>query len=1044
MSNPISRLFQSDESFCKCQSPKPLTQKSAAIQLRHLLLFWVGLFFVLPRLGLLLASEDSKPSVLFSIPSGIASETLRTAAEQADIDLMFRMDLVESVSTPSLDGKFSIEEAFATLLENSKLRIWYDPLSQSYAIMEIEDGSYRDVRETEPVKPKTNETNDMNKSKSKLRRFFSAVAGLLVASTPALQGQEMDIDDDVYELAAFEVEVSTGTILTGVDPVGTQVLGMWENDIIKTGGMDTNQLLSQIPQITSAFNQVPVLSSTDPGNSILRPQLRNFTTVSANSNTLVLIDGHKAVSAGQITSPDPGALPPIVLERIDVVPDGGSAIYGSDAVAGVINFVTKNRFNGTQVDVRYGFAENYYEADVNIMVGKTWKNGGAYIAFSHAEHDMLQGRDLDWFHQTTTNTGHGMPGTVVLNDGTTYALPNGAAGTIAQVDSLAGYTVIPEETRDSVFAVINQQLTDKIYIDARAYYSKRSNDMTSDSADGSWGDELVTAANPFFTPFGNETEHTVRWSYGDLKRTNVLEGYGVTGKMTVEMTENWKIRGMLNWGKSTTDVNAPLIDDAVEKAALLATSPGAAINPYDLSQTNAAVLDSIFYNERAYGRQTMLDARIILDGSLYELPGGDVSVAIGTEYTKEDSYLLNTTAKNTYTILEPDRDITAWFSEVAIPLVGENNSSAMVKSLVFSAAVRTDDYSIVGNTTNSKFGLNYKPTDAITFRANWGESFIAPSISDTIGASDTRAIVFTSPAWPGPDASDVGTTQAEKPLLFLAGGNADLKPQEATTWSTGVDIEVQSIEGLTLSATYYSIETKNEISNLFAGVYIPLGVQALYDSIYSNWIIKNPTIDFTRDYLSRISAYVNAGGGNSIDEAYALGDGSIYGIMDMRRNNLSLTEQNGLDFNANYYRNTDFGSFTANIGGSYLLKRDVATAQGADLVDAIESPGLNRLTLAANVGVTVDNIFASATIRHNGSYDVSPFVNGQTSVDAYTTIDLFARYNFKGDGFVEGLSLTALLGNVLDTNPPTYRAGQGYANGSTKGRLFQIGLSKKF
>ncbi len=363
--------MQGDESFCRCQSPKTFTRKAAAIQLRQLLLFWFGLFFVLPRFCSMLASEDTKPSVLFSIPSGIASETLRTAAEQADIDLLFRMDLVESVSTPSLDGKFSIEEAFAILLENSKLRLLYDPLSKSYAIVEIEDGSYRDTRDTGTVEPKTNETYDMNKPKSNVRKLFSALVGLFVATSTTVSGQIAE-DEDVYELEAFEI-ISTGTSLRGIDPVGTQVVGMWESDIIETGSMDTNQLLSQIPLITSAFNQVPVLPSTDAGNSIIRPQLRNFTTGSGSTNTLVLIDGHRAVNAGiTITSPDPGVLPPSIIERIDVVPDGGSAIYGSDAVAGVINFITKSRFNGTQIDTRYGFADSYYEADVNVTVGKTW------------------------------------------------------------------------------------------------------------------------------------------------------------------------------------------------------------------------------------------------------------------------------------------------------------------------------------------------------------------------------------------------------------------------------------------------------------------------------------------------------------------------------------------------------------------------------------------------------------------------------------------------------------------------------------------------
>ncbi len=643
-----------------------------------------------------------------------------------------------------------------------------------------------------------------------------------------------------------------------------------------------------------------------------------------------------------------------------------------------------------------------------------------------------------------TNRDTQNPGTIVLNDGTTYALPGRVPGTVSQTDALDGFSVIPEEVRDSIFAVYNQALSETVTLDVRAFYSKRTNDMYFDSANGTWGDEVITSANPFFSPIGDEIEHTVRWSYGDLLRVNHLEEYGLTAKLTAELGDNWQLRTLLNWGKSENFMEAPAINDGNEKAALASTSRETAINPYDLSQTSASVLEGVFYNDIARGRQTMNNARVILDGSLYELPGGKISLAVGGEYTKEESDFLITTSPTDVTVMKPERDITAYFAEIAVPLVGDDNAASGIESLVFSAAIRNDDYSGVGKTTNSKLGISYKPVESVTFRANWGESFIAPSIADTVGAPDTRAILFANPAFPGADINDAGTPQADLPLIFLAGGNANLKPQEATTWSTGVDVEVQSIEGLTLSATYYSIETENEVSNLFAGVFIPLGTQALYDPIYTNWIIKDPTIDFAKDYVSSINAYVNAGGGTSIDEIYAIGGGEVYAIMDFRRNNLSLTKQNGFDFNANYSRKTDFGSITANIGGSYLLKRDVAVAPGADLVDAIESPGMNRLTLAASLGATFDKVFVSTTFRHNGGYDISPSVNGQTSIDAYTTIDIFASYDFRGEGFTQGLSLTAYLGNLLDTDPPTYRGGQGYANGSTKGRLIQIGLSKKF
>ena len=584
-----------------------------------------------------------------------------------------------------------------------------------------------------------------------------------------------DEENNASDLVVLGEFVVTGTQIRGVEPVGTNVVGLSREGIIETGSLDTNQLLAQVPQITSAFNQVPVLPSTDPGNSVIRPQLRNFGTVSGSSSTLVMIDGHRTVGAGiTITAPDPGIIPPAVLERIDVVPDGGSAIYGSDAVAGVINFVTRRRFDGVQFDARYGFADNYHQWDTNLTVGKDWGKGGAYISYSRAERDALLGRDLDWFRQTTPNEGYGMPDTVLI-DGTTYALPDRVPGTIAQVDNLDGQAFVPKEQRDSLFGVFNQELTDTVDLDVRAFYSKRTNDIDIDSAGGtSRGEGVITPANPFWVPIGSELQQTVRFSYGSLLRVNELEEYGVAATVTADISDDWQIRGLLNWGRSNNSLLEPNVDQGVETAALAATTTDTALNPYDLSRTNPAVLESIFWMDLDRGRQTMKDARVILDGSVFKMPGGEIRLAVGGEYTEEEAVFQFTNSPTETVTTRPSRDITAFFGEVVIPLVGPDNAVAGIHSLSLSAAIRHDDYSDVGSTTNPRLGLSYKPVDWMTVRGNWGESFIAPSVADTSGAPDTRGIFFSFS--PFILSSDRDGVNEFLPQILLAGGNADLQP----------------------------------------------------------------------------------------------------------------------------------------------------------------------------------------------------------------------------------------------------------------------------
>src|SRR5882757_3718757 len=160
---------------------------------------------------------------------------------------------------------------------------------------------------------------------------------------------------------AAEDIIVTGTLLRGVAPVGTNVLGVTRQEILESGAASANDLLASIPQVGN-FGTVPVGTGTF-GLPIVRPNIRNL-AAAGGSSTLVLLNGHRMVGAGVLqTSVDPSVLPPEVIDRLEIVPDGGSAIYGSDAIGGVINFITRSHFNGVAASARYGFADNYQTVD---------------------------------------------------------------------------------------------------------------------------------------------------------------------------------------------------------------------------------------------------------------------------------------------------------------------------------------------------------------------------------------------------------------------------------------------------------------------------------------------------------------------------------------------------------------------------------------------------------------------------------------------------------------------------------------------------------
>jgi iron complex outermembrane receptor protein len=194
-----------------------------------------------------------------------------------------------------------------------------------------------------------------------VRSFRRSVIGgvALVALLPAAAlAQDASADGDAA--SSGDDIVVTGTLVRGIAPPGANVIGVTAAAIEETGATNVNQVLQTIPQLASFGNlQQPLANSNEV--AVNRPNLRSLPgfNTSGGSSTLVLMDGHRLVGMGVTsTSPDPDIIPPGILERVEIVPDGGSAIYGSDAVAGVMNFITIKRFNGVKVYASYGIDDD--------------------------------------------------------------------------------------------------------------------------------------------------------------------------------------------------------------------------------------------------------------------------------------------------------------------------------------------------------------------------------------------------------------------------------------------------------------------------------------------------------------------------------------------------------------------------------------------------------------------------------------------------------------------------------------------------------------
>jgi iron complex outermembrane receptor protein len=895
-------------------------------------------------------------------------------------------------------------------------------------------------------------------STSRLSRLLCGVAAVAVTFGAAAANAQSAPPND----ATVEEVIVTGTLIKGVAPVGTQVVAVSQEDIIRTGAASGNNLLASMP-LVSTFNTIAA-TPVDLGNNANRPNIRGLQIDQfAPSTTLLLMDGHNLVGASILqTTPDPTMIAPGAIQRVEVVPDGGSSLYGSDAVSGIVNFITRKQFDGTEVTAHVGTADPYQSADFGITHGIDWEGGSAVLSYFSRWNSPLFARDREFprtdfrpYGGTDQRSRNCSPGTVTAA-GQTYALGSPVvftgltAGTFNLCDLERDQIISPKEQQHSFFAAMQQDLGAAAHFEATGYFVSRI--TKSYEPQLSVAGALINTTNPFFQRInnGSETSQTVNFNYGPVAGVNFqsqsrMRSYGFSPELTYTLNDAWELEALFNYGWSEMVLRDPM-RNATAEAAALRQQPGAsalttstALNPYDITKTNPLVIQSILnWQNYAATRQSITQGRLSANGTLFSLPAGDVRVALGTQLSREWYNSINGFAPvgiEAGLRKDESRNVYAVFGELLIPVVSEANARPGIRSLSLDLSARYDKYENCCETSNPKIGITYQPVDGVSVRANWGTSFNAPSMADTGGAVDTRVNVgLTTPVANLKPGSPTAAVDQLRPSLSVPGGTAGLQPQEATTWSIGVDVTPAPVPGLRVSATYWNVELHKLIGTS------TMPIQDLYTTpAWQQYYILYPTLEQALAFAGG-TAGLPVNGASSIQSLYGIGN-DPYIIRDLRRHNLGNQYVDGVDGEATYTQPMDWGSIRGTVNATYTLNRDSEPFDGAKLVDLLAA-NQRRLTASANLSVEVGTFLASATYNYSGGYKVTGVVN-QTEVDSYHPINLFFRYGFE-EGAFRDTELTLNIDNVLDDHPPFINSGRGFANGSTLGRYWNLGIRKRF
>jgi len=943
----------------------------------------------------------------YDIPAQPLSSALLRFAEQSGLQLLFSRDDVAGLTSRPVSGRLTPDAALAQLLPPGSPR--------------IEIVGDRIMRTDLPVGRSAGDVTD-------------------------------NADADI---------VVTGTRIRGAPPAGSNVIELDRSDIEQTGRGTVQDVLQTLPQNFGGSQN----EATQEGTQNARSNFTYGSTVDlrglGSDATLTLVDGHRLAPAGVGGHIDISTIPLSAVERIEVLADGASAAYGADAVAGVVNIILRDHFEGAETAVRFGATSQggASERAFSQVLGANWSTGqimGAYEYRTRDELSMLDRpflADADFtdrggsdFRGTRSN-----PGNIIRIGATTVSLPIPAGqdgmslsesdlttGPLNrnQINELAFF--LPRQQLHSVFLRGQQSLTPSLELYGRVIGSEREVYLEREQLFANLSvpeSNYYRQANNLFLGQGNLT---ISYYLGDdlgpiINRATIRAWSGVAGLRYEVGDSDWVIDGSFAYAHSQEDIfNENFYHAASAAPALASGNVATAFNPFgDGSNTPASVLAGLTFDIETHNAAETSVSQIQADGPLWRIWGGDMRLAIGVEQRPERFEIFReeiySSGPVNQFIQDPGaRRVDAYFGELHLPLIGPDNEVPLVHALTLSASVRHEDASDYGDSTTPRFGVRWALTPEFALRASWGQSFKGPQFSQMLGDVVLSYATATSAQDPLADNGSTG-------VLTIGGSNGDLRPETAENWTAGFDYAPAWARGLNLRATYFDIDFADRIfspGNILSVLANPAG----YESI----LFRDPSDALIDEYLAL-----------GAPPTGSLPADGVELIIDRRLVNLSSQRIRGVDLSANMAFDTDWGAFEVFVNASGILQFEQTLIPGAAPIDVRNVVnGVIDWRFRAGLNYSVDDWSASVTANYaNGYQDTLTLPN--RDVDAQTTWDLrLARSWRQRDSDGAGLQISLNVLNAFDEDPPFVNNPTGYgfdaSNASPLGRTVSLDLRQRW
>lgn len=669
----------------------------------------------------------------------------------------------------------------------------------------------------------------------------TAIAGSMAISPASAWAQE----------AAVEEIVVTGSRIRRVDIEGVgPVTVLDEKQIANTGIVSVENLLQRLPASAGAAGNQTNAYWTGRGWGTAQVNLRGL----GINRTLTLLNGRRLVNGGTgaNSAPDLNTIPTAIIGRIEVLKDGASAIYGADAVAGVVNIITKTDLEGFAVAGRYGLSDEGDGGDLTLDMsyGLRGERGGLAFAVSYQTTDavnMARRAPCPLSGATGTlvclGSGSTAGGRVSLANGQTvnFTTGNAYAPYNAAIHGFNGnpyLNAVNPIDRVTTGLFGDYQLTDAVQLFGEFLYTHR--ETTQLSSPGTLAGFAVAANNPT-NPTGGAINIIQRRlvEAGPRNAFQETNTYQFTIGARGDLAGDWTYEAAVNYGRNTgvdgfTNIaNKQNVANTLN-TAICSFAAGAAIPCGDYlgaGDLTPEVLRYIMATTRDYGGNETVNANFDATGSVLQLPAGALQAAVGVAYRKDHGWrnpdnliVLGIANSNQQSPIDGEIEAIEGYAELSAPLLKD---LPLIEMLRLDGAVRYSDYERFGSDTNYKLGLDWTLGWGLRARATWGTAFRVPSVAELFGglsqglltttdpcsryATNANAVVAANCLASGVPANYI---QPNNNILTTTGGNLGLTPESAETLTVGVVYEPTFAPGLALTVDYFDIKIDDAIRSI--------------------------------------------------------------------------------------------------------------------------------------------------------------------------------------------------------------------------------------